>query len=152
MKRNAPLLDRLAARTEFSDDCWVWVGTITRYGYGEFYMGRGTRTHAHRAVWEAVVGEIPEGLEPDHLCRNRACVNPDHIEIVTPRENTRRARWLETRCPNGHLYPDELALDFRGRRACRACARERHYRYLAKGDNREKVNARARARYAEVGR
>jgi hypothetical protein len=82
--------------------CWLWTGQINHAGYGRFAMPRsqpGQRERlAHRMTWEMAVGPVPEGLQLDHLCRRRSCVNPDHLEPVTSAENTRRgvlARQLE---------------------------------------------------------
>lgn len=69
--------------------CWLWRGEINRNGYGRVWMN-GKRFMAHRAVYEALHGPIADGMVLDHLCRNRACCNPDHLEPVTVRENTHR--------------------------------------------------------------
>lgn len=82
---------RVFAHIDASGDCWEWDGATT-HGYGVINRGgkgAGTMT-AHLAVWQMLVGPIPEGMHYDHLCRNRRCVNPDHAEIVTPEENKRR--------------------------------------------------------------
>ena len=71
--------------------CWEWCGEINHKGYGRLWTG-GKRYFAHRAYYEVTHGPIPEGHEIDHLCRNRRCVNPDHLEAVAPVENQRRAR------------------------------------------------------------
>ena len=71
------------------DGCWLWNGGLSTSGYGTVYHNGRTR-RAHRVIWEMRVGEVPGGLEFDHLCRVRCCVNPDHLELVTRSENIRR--------------------------------------------------------------
>lgn len=86
-------------------DCWIWTKSKTRNGYG---LGRfeGKGTTAHRVVYTLIKGTIPDDLDLDHLCRNRLCVNPDHLELVTRRENLFRG--LQARgCKNGHPYSEE---------------------------------------------
>lgn len=71
--------------------CWVWTGPTSRFGYGYFHVSRRYATaRTHRVSWELLRGRIPDGLQLDHLCRNRACVNPDHLEVVTDRVNILR--------------------------------------------------------------
>lgn len=101
--------DRFWGRVDRSGDCWAWTGAHHVEGYGEFQMD-GRRLRAHRVAWEWAHGPIPVGLEPDHLCRNRACVNPDHLELVTHRVNILRGlaptaiNAAKTECPRGHPY------------------------------------------------
>lgn len=122
---------RLVDRSD-PEECWVWLGTVLNNGYGRF--NRGDRhVVAHRFAYEAAVGPIPEGLDLDHLCRNRRCVNPAHLEPVTRSENLRRGdlhhnngNRAKTACRHGHpLEGANLYLTPNGRRQCRECGRRR---------------------------
>lgn len=108
---------------EPNSGCWLWTGAVTHDGYGTF----GSRV-AHRQIYAALVSDVPAELQLDHRCRTRICVNPDHLEPVTARENVRRGLngVLTTHCPRGHAYTDEntyVYVNKRGirRRCCRAC-------------------------------
>lgn len=83
-----------------TNGCWLWTGVRDWHGYGQLTVG-GKRTRAHRYIYEAVVGKIPDGLQIDHLCFNKACVNPKHLEAVTNRENISRARARARVLPTG---------------------------------------------------
>lgn len=128
------LQERLWRFIDASGDCWEWVGEQAKGGYGRISTGSaGRRTHtlAHRAVWETLVGPIPDGLTIDHLCRNRRCVNPDHLEPVTFRENCLRGYGVgaraarKTHCPKGHAYAGTNLVGTERHRECRSCRRER---------------------------
>ncbi len=123
------------------DGCWLWTGELTRNGYGRERIeprAGSRRVVAHRLVYELLVGPIPEGLQLDHLCRNRACVNPEHMEPVTGRINTLRSTGpsainaSKTACVNGHALDERntyVRPDGTGRH-CKACARERNRIYM----------------------
>lgn len=115
------------------DGCWVWTGTL-RYGYGYFRQGGKNAVRAHRWAYERIVGPIPEGLQLDHLCRVRACVNPSHLEPVTQRENIMRGesfsalKAAQTHCVNEHEFTPENTR-YRadtGHRECKECKRARN--------------------------
>lgn len=114
--------------------CVLFTGYLDRDGYGHVRF-RGQNVYAHRAAYMQQVGEIPVGLEIDHLCRNRACVEALHLEAVTHAENVRRGmRATQTRCKHGH--PFDAANTYRrpdrpGNRECRACNRKSVARYKA---------------------
>lgn len=111
--------------------CWQWQATLDRHGYGTFYLGRNLA--AHRVAYALIVGDIPDGLHIDHLCRNRACVNPTHLEAVPQRVNTLRGQapsavaFRESRCKQGHARSFENTYvnpnDPRHRQ-CRICMKQ----------------------------
>jgi hypothetical protein len=114
--------------------CRVWMGPITNAGYGRMaWTGTGRIEYgAHRIAYLAFVGPIPSGLVVDHLCRNRLCVNPEHLEPVTVRENVMRSPIAQaainarkTHCPKGHPYTSENTTGGPNARACRTCLASR---------------------------
>jgi len=111
--------------------CWPWLGGKSN-GYGRMFLGRENgrmfTSYAHRFSYELHVGPISEGLEVDHTCCNRACVNPAHLELVSGRENKVREGARQTRCTHGHTYtPANTYIDGRGHRRCRTCAQQRRW-------------------------
>ena len=112
-------------RLTIADGCWLFSGPTTHNGYGRVNIGGHRR--AHRYAWSELRGAIPDGLHLDHLCRNRLCVNPDHLEVVTQAVNNARAQGfsdgIQTHCKRGHEFTEENTHLRRGRRNCRACQR-----------------------------
>ena len=115
-------------------ECWEWTAFKNREGYGAFRVGP-VVVRSHRFAYEALVGPIPGWLVIDHLCRNRGCVNPAHMETVTREENGRRQvsyALAKTHCPRGHEYSAENTYREPGRthRQCRKCHAAQQRLYL----------------------
>lgn len=142
-KQPVPLVERIKRNVEVTaSGCWEWTGKRIRAGYGSigvYVDGKQKQKLAHRVSYEVSRRPIPEGMQLDHLCRVRHCVNPDHLEPVTASENVRRSpiakagvNARKTHCVNGHEFtPENTGRDAKGDRYCRAC-----------------INARSRAAYA----
>ena len=135
MGKHIPLPDRIRRQIIIDErGCWIWQGRPMNAGYGQLGVTRDGKTRtilAHRASYETFVGPIPDGRQLDHLCRVRLCVNPSHLEPVTPRQNIHRSpiapaaiNARKTHCPKGHPYTPENTY-FNGPRKtwrlCRTC-------------------------------
>ncbi|MFF0744203.1 HNH endonuclease signature motif containing protein [Streptomyces sp. NPDC004111] len=126
------LLDRLI---DAPGGCWIWTGCLDRDGYGRMRVD-GRRQYVHRLSYEGLRGRIPAGLEIDHLCRVRACANPDHLEPVPHRVNVLRGESFaalkarQTQCVNGHTFTaGSVYRAPNGTRKCRPCRAAANQRY-----------------------
>lgn len=117
--------------------CWLWLAHVDRFGYGRINTPRGPQS-AHRLAYEHFKGPIPGGLEVDHLCRVRGCVNPDHLEAVTHRDNLLRGaspsavNARKTHCKRGHPFSKANTSIVQDGRRCLKCHRARQAAYLAR--------------------
>lgn len=126
-------------RVDKGATCWEWTGGKVGRGYGAAYVD-GVQRPAHRVAYEELRGPVPDGLDLDHLCRNRACVNPDHLEPVSRRVNLLRSpitltarKAAQVECVNGHEFtPENTAINKNGTRRCRECVRIRQRAYTAR--------------------
>lgn len=124
---------RFWSKVDKTGECWLWAAGRDKDGYGIFSIARRS-LRAHRVAYELLVGPIPQGLVIDHLCRNEPCVNPEHLEPVTVRENGMRGDTFQARnaakthCIRGHEFTSENTwIDpARGVRKCKACHREQN--------------------------
>jgi hypothetical protein len=112
--------------------CWNWTAGIDKDGYGKFYFDGDVSGKAHRFAYKHFVGPLVDGLTIDHKCRNRRCVNPDHLQQITGLHNTMIGEGpgpinlRKTHCPKGHEYsPENTYVDKRGYRYCRQCTKDR---------------------------
>jgi hypothetical protein len=141
-----PVAERLWAKVDKTETCWLWTGGRNASGYGRITESKrlesGRRWYTHRLVYTLLVGPIPDGMELDHLCRVRHCCNPEHLEPVTPGVNVARSEgptadavraFLTGVCPRGHDVTGYGAMPLSGgRRRCRECLNEWKRRYRAR--------------------
>lgn len=120
-------IDRFMTKVQVTESCWLWLASKNMAGYGQFWSGE-KLVRAHRFAFEHQFGSIPPGLEIDHICGNRACVNPDHMRCVSHRENMRASNSIfgrnavKTHCKRGHAFEgSNLYISKTGSRQCRAC-------------------------------
>lgn len=142
-RKRRSVLERLLSKISvpISGGCWLWEGYIHPTGYGKMFDGNGARA-SHIVSYELSRGKVPVGLQLDHLCRVRHCVNPEHLEAVTSVENSMRGdSWkhnvVKTKCKHGHNYSGYnliIRKDRRGRE-CRTCKNIRNANY--KNKNKE---------------
>ena len=137
MKDNT-LLERFIGRVKIlPTGCWQWTGSLKPHGYGHFGAD-GKLYRAHRWAYEFFRGPIPKTLCLDHLCRNRGCVNPQHLEAVSLGDNIRRGNTglhmkRKTHCPQGHPYSGKnLYINPRGKRNCRICAKVSYRKFMSR--------------------
>jgi hypothetical protein len=134
--------ERFWSKVNKTELCWIWQGALSEKGYGTFSI-RGKQIRAHRYSWELVNGKIADGLVIDHLCENKACVKPEHLEPVTNKENLLRGEVgkknaehhkAKTHCRNGHEYTEENTAHWNRKsrgvltRRCKVCYAEQQAR------------------------
>lgn len=136
-KTTKSLIERLDEKIDKSGDCWIWTGWKNDKGYGNIVID-GRRRRTHIVSYELHVGDVPTGLELDHLCRNRACVKPEHLEAVTHQVNIARGMILKRLdyCQRGHKLDDANSYYWvnkntgnheRQCRICKSVANRAHY-------------------------
>lgn len=127
-RRGGDPWERFLEKCDRSGECWIWLCQRKSDGYGHFKVD-GRYVGAHRYAYQRVNGAIPSGMEIDHLCRNRSCVNPTHLEAVPHSVNVKRGHngahnKNKTHCVNGHPFDDvNTRITRHGHRSCRACHR-----------------------------
>lgn len=135
--KRRPVGERFWAKVEKTDGCWNWTGATQGGGYGRFMVERGSLVLAHRYAYITLVGPIADDLTVDHLCRNTACVNPAHLEIVTRELNALRGsrNAAKTHCDHGHEFAPANTYVPPSRpnvRDCRECRRANNEKRAAR--------------------
>jgi len=132
---NLPPTDRFFSKVNKTDGCWLWNSTPSTKGYGMYWVD-GKYALAHRYSYQKFVGDIKDGYQIDHLCRVRKCVNPEHLQQVTQKENILRGTGVtsvnhkKTHCMNGHEFSKENTyITKKNSRRCRICLREKSKRF-----------------------
>lgn len=136
-------MERFWKKIDRSRECWIWTGAKDPTGYGRFHVRVGDRyvdALAHRFAYERLIGPVPDGLTIDHLCRNRSCVNPKHMKLVSVQTNILRGdaptahNARKTHCVHGHSFDEANTYRPPGskRRQCRTCKARRHRERLEK--------------------
>ena len=155
-KKAIPIATRLLSHVAPDGDCWRWTGSISKEGYGQLRSG-GKTVLAHRAAYETFRGPVPSGMDLDHLCRNRWCVNAQHLEVVTRATNLRRGMhpnmvlFRRGECARGHPRTEENVVRNRegGIAYCRICRNiRRKERYWTDNQYRKREKAKSRSAYA----
>jgi len=150
------IMERIRSRVTVTESgCWEFNGCRIKQGYGRISWNQRLWL-THRVTYTVTVGAIPDDLEIDHLCKNKTCCNPDHLEAVTRSENLRRGtQWHHTvaretskaHCPAGHTYdPENTYITPQGHRQCRKCKQAAYARYTASGRRAAAARARRAAR------
>ncbi len=132
LKKHKIIEQRILDKVEYTETCWKWTGGRNSDGYGQCWHNN-KQQRVHRVFYEFYKGTISKGLVIDHLCRNRACVNPEHLQAVTVRVNTERgesivAKYMKaTHCIHGHEFSVEnttFSKSKKGGRRCKQCGRD----------------------------
>lgn len=116
--------ERFWEKVEKTENCWNWTASLRGDGYAQFFRNGQIPCYGHRWVYEHTIGPIPDGLFLDHLCRNRRCVNPWHLEPVTKKVNSLRGL-RKPYCKRGHRFDGDNVIWSKDRRQCRKCRNDR---------------------------